>query len=94
MRQNVHFLTRQAARERVAADRALTQPAKERHLKLASRYAAQADSLHAEVEERPAVAPTTAASAKVAQAAKAGANVGWVSPDLPRRSNPSVAAGR
>ena len=33
-----HFLTRQAAREKLAASRALTEAARERHLALAEQY--------------------------------------------------------
>ena len=42
---NVHFLTRQAARERLAAKRALTEAARERHLALAEQYLRRAEAM-------------------------------------------------
>jgi len=47
---NVHFLTRQAARERLAARRALTEAARDRHLALADDYSKRADAARAAVE--------------------------------------------
>jgi hypothetical protein len=41
---NVHFLTRQAARERLAARRALTETARERHLALAEDFSKRAEA--------------------------------------------------
>jgi hypothetical protein len=35
---NIHFLTRQATREKLAASKALTEAARERHLVLAEQY--------------------------------------------------------
>jgi hypothetical protein len=48
---NVHFLRRQAARERKAAKSAVTDAARERHLQMAARYTALAEQLE-NVEER------------------------------------------
>lgn len=42
---NVHFLTRQAAREKLAAKRALTETARERHLALAEQYQRRAEGM-------------------------------------------------
>lgn len=42
---NVHYLTRQAARETKAARQALTETAKQRHLRLADHYALRAQEL-------------------------------------------------
>ena len=42
---NVHFLTRQAAREKLAAKRALTDAARERHLALAEQYQRRAEAM-------------------------------------------------
>jgi hypothetical protein len=42
---NVHFLTRQAARERLAAKRALTEAARDRHLALAEQYLRRAEAM-------------------------------------------------
>jgi hypothetical protein len=42
---NVHFLTRQAAREKLAAKRALTEAARERHLALAEQYQRRAEGM-------------------------------------------------
>lgn len=42
---NVHYLTRQAARERKAARQALTETARQRHLQLADHYALRAQEL-------------------------------------------------
>ena len=42
---NVHFLTRQAAREKLAAKRALTETARERHLALAQQYETRAERM-------------------------------------------------
>lgn len=44
---NVHFLNRQAAREKLAATRALTETARERHLALAEHYAKRAEAASA-----------------------------------------------
>jgi hypothetical protein len=43
---NVHYLTRQAARETKAARQAVTETARQRHLRLADQYALQAQELH------------------------------------------------
>jgi hypothetical protein len=42
---NVHFFHRQAAREKLAAKRALTEAARERHLALAADYEKRAETL-------------------------------------------------
>lgn len=42
---NVHFYTRQAARESVAARKALTEAARQRHLSMAQKYAETAEQL-------------------------------------------------
>lgn len=47
---NVHFLTRQAARERLAAKRALTEAARERHLALAEDFSKRAAAAQAALE--------------------------------------------
>ena len=44
---NVHFLNRQAARERLAASWALTEAARERHLALAEHYLKRAEAVGA-----------------------------------------------
>jgi hypothetical protein len=44
---NVHFLTRQAARERLAATRALTATARDRHLALAAEFLKRAEAARA-----------------------------------------------
>jgi hypothetical protein len=44
---SVHFLTRQAARERLAARQALTETARERHLALAEDYRQRAEAMRA-----------------------------------------------
>jgi hypothetical protein len=41
---NVHFLNRQAAREKLAASRALTEAARDRHLALAEDYSRRAEA--------------------------------------------------
>ena len=41
---NVHFLNRQAAREKLAARQALTEAARERHLALAEHYSKRAEA--------------------------------------------------
>jgi hypothetical protein len=41
---NVHFLNRQAAREKIAATKALTEAARLRHLALAEDYQKRADA--------------------------------------------------
>jgi hypothetical protein len=46
---NVHFFTRQAARETKAARRALTDAARQRHLEMASHYAMRAQELQREL---------------------------------------------
>jgi hypothetical protein len=47
---SVHFLNRQAAREKLAAMRALTEAARQRHLSLAEDYAKRADSVRAAIQ--------------------------------------------
>lgn len=47
---NVHFLTRQAARERLAAMRALTERARDRHLALAEDFSKRADAARAAIQ--------------------------------------------
>ena len=42
---SVHFLNRQAAREKLAATRALTEAARQRHLALAEDYQKRAQAL-------------------------------------------------
>ncbi len=42
---SVHFFTRQAAREKVAAQKALTDAARERHLTLAEYYQKRAEAV-------------------------------------------------
>lgn len=42
---SVHFFTRQAAREKVAAQKALTEAARERHLALAELYQQRAEAM-------------------------------------------------
>lgn len=42
---NVHFLIRQAAREKLAARRALTEAARQRHLALAETYQKRAEAM-------------------------------------------------
>lgn len=44
---NVHFLNRQAAREKLAAQRALTEKARERHLALAEDFEKRAQAARA-----------------------------------------------
>jgi len=44
---SVHFFTRQAAREKVAAQKALTDAARERHLALAETYQQRAEAMRA-----------------------------------------------
>ena len=44
---SVHSLIRQAARERLAAARTISEQAKQRHLAMAERYARQAEELKA-----------------------------------------------
>ena len=44
---NVHFLIRQAAREKLAAKRALTETARLRHLALAESYQKRAEAMGA-----------------------------------------------
>ena len=46
---SVHFLNRQAAREKLAAKRALTQTARERHLALAEDFARRAEAMHSAI---------------------------------------------
>ena len=43
---SVHFFHRQAAREKLAAKRALTETARERHLALARDYEKRAEAMH------------------------------------------------
>ena len=45
---SVHYLTRQAVREKMAASRALTEAARERHLALAAHYSQRAEAMRAE----------------------------------------------
>ena len=45
---SVHFFNRQAAREKLAAMRALTDAARERHLALAEDYQKRAEAMRAE----------------------------------------------
>ncbi len=47
---NVHFFTRQAAREAKAARQALTDAARQRHLEMATHYAKQAEQLQQRAE--------------------------------------------
>jgi hypothetical protein len=47
---NVHFFTRQAAREAKAARQALTDAARQRHLEMATHYARQAEQLQQRAE--------------------------------------------
>jgi len=42
---NVHFLSRQAAREKLAARKALTDAARQRHLALAEHFERRAEAL-------------------------------------------------
>jgi hypothetical protein len=42
---SVHFLTRQAMREKLAARRALTEAARDRHLALAEDYSRRAEAM-------------------------------------------------
>jgi hypothetical protein len=42
---SVHFLTRQAMREKLAASRALTETARDRHLALAEDYNRRAEAM-------------------------------------------------
>lgn len=44
---SMHFFNRQAAREKLAAMRALTEPARQRHLALAEDYRKRADQMGA-----------------------------------------------
>ena len=44
---NVHFLNRQAAREKLAAKKALTEPARQRHLALAEDFEKRAETMRA-----------------------------------------------
>jgi hypothetical protein len=44
---SVHFLNRQAVREKLAASRALTEAARDRHLALAEDYSKRAEVLRA-----------------------------------------------
>ena len=47
---SVHFLIRQAAREKLAAMRALTEAARQRHLTLAEDYQKRAAAMHSAVQ--------------------------------------------
>jgi hypothetical protein len=47
---NVHFLNRQAAREKLAAKQALTDAARERHLALAEHYRRRAQAASATLQ--------------------------------------------
>ena len=42
---SVHFFTRQAAREKVAAQKAMTEAARDRHLALAEHYQKRAEAM-------------------------------------------------
>ncbi len=44
---SVHYLNRQAAREKIAASRALTESARQRHLALAEDYQRRAEAMRA-----------------------------------------------
>jgi hypothetical protein len=46
---SVHFLNRQAAREKLAAKRALTEIARERHLALAEHYQQRVEAVRSAV---------------------------------------------
>lgn len=46
---NVHFFTRQAARETKAARQALTDAARRRHMEMAAHYATRAEQLQREL---------------------------------------------
>lgn len=47
---SVHFFNRQAAREKLAAKRALTEAARERHLALAEDFQKRADAMRTAVQ--------------------------------------------
>ncbi len=47
---SVHFFNRQAAREKLAASRALTETARERHLALAEEYRQRAETMRAALQ--------------------------------------------
>jgi len=47
---NVHFLNRQAAREKLAAKQALTDAARQRHLALAEHYLKRAEAARAALQ--------------------------------------------
>ena len=51
MHHNVHFFTRQAARETKAARVALTEAARDRHLTMANLYALRAEQLRRGAEQ-------------------------------------------
>jgi hypothetical protein len=55
---SVHFFNRQAAREKLAAKKALTEAARQRHLALAEDYEKRADAMR----HRSALKAPTAAS--------------------------------
>jgi len=46
---SVHYLHRQAAREKLAAQRALTEPARQRHLSLAADYQKRAEAIDSSI---------------------------------------------
>ena len=50
MYSSVHFLNRQAAREKLAAMRALTEAARQRHLALAEDFQKRADAMRTEAK--------------------------------------------
>ena len=50
---NVHFFNRQAAREKLAAVRALTETARQRHLAMAEDYQKRADAVRSALKLRP-----------------------------------------
>lgn len=47
---SVHFLNRQAAREKLAAMRALTEAARQRHLALADDYQKRAEAMRSAIQ--------------------------------------------
>ena len=47
---SVHFFNRQAAREKLAASRALTETARERHLALAADYQQRAEAMRGAIQ--------------------------------------------
>ena len=47
---SVHYLHRQAAREKLAAQRALTEAARQRHLSLAADFQKRAEAMHSGIQ--------------------------------------------